>query len=520
MSEATTNTDGTCELVLDYVYGELDEGKKRAFEEHLPTCARCQQEVASFGRVRAAVKRVMPAVEPSTSLGGGALHAQLMHAAAQRKPRRGVLLAFPRKIMQHPALSAAAMFAIVGGAIAFNWSRSKMAMPGADHGAAESAKQDEANAKTVDSPKPTEGTAAATPAAEPMAAYKNKEQNELAAGAKGSGGPSGGEFADKTKTNLALETDTGKYTVQQPVAHHALGTTAPAKPAPARMKSIAVDGKFGARKGKLDDLSAGDEKNALGGVERGVSGGVVGGGGGRASTNGNVKSSAPEEIGRTAVAEKAPARDDDAAQASSSRRGYDAPPPAPSAPMPVAASAPPTTTPSSSDRESGYRAQAQSAQGAPVTVAKPSSVTRNYVGLHKQADEWAKSGRCQDAIKLYQELEKSSQRISPTERVNWIRCLTQDGRQEEAQQRLDELKQEKRVTPAQIQDAEKDMNDQRRRYPEPKKAAKKAAPADRAPAPTTEESRPQSQQQRPAEAPVQAAPPDSTNTKVPSKPAY
>ncbi|HEY1585845.1 MAG TPA: zf-HC2 domain-containing protein, partial [Polyangia bacterium] len=108
----TTNTSGTCELVLDYVYGELDEARKRTFEEHLPTCARCQQEVASFGRVRAAVKRVMPAVEPSTSLGGGALHAQLMHAAAQRRPRRGVLLAFPRKVMQHPALSAAAMFAI------------------------------------------------------------------------------------------------------------------------------------------------------------------------------------------------------------------------------------------------------------------------------------------------------------------------------------------------------------------------------------------------------------------------
>ena len=58
MSETTTNTSPSCELVLDYVYGELDEAGKRAFEEHLPNCARCQQEVKSFGRVRAAVKRV------------------------------------------------------------------------------------------------------------------------------------------------------------------------------------------------------------------------------------------------------------------------------------------------------------------------------------------------------------------------------------------------------------------------------------------------------------------------------
>ena len=41
MSETTTNTSGACELVLDYVYGELDEARKKSFEEHLPTCASC-----------------------------------------------------------------------------------------------------------------------------------------------------------------------------------------------------------------------------------------------------------------------------------------------------------------------------------------------------------------------------------------------------------------------------------------------------------------------------------------------
>ncbi|HEY2746737.1 MAG TPA: zf-HC2 domain-containing protein [Polyangia bacterium] len=503
MSETTTNTSGACELVLDYVYGELDEGKKRLFEEHLPTCARCQQEVASFGRVRAAVKRVMPSVEPSASLGGGALHAQLMHAAAQRKPRRGVLLAFPRKIMQHPALSAAAMFAIVGGAIAFNWSRSKMAMPEKSEPAA-------SDTAAANSPKPTEVTTP-EPAAEPTLGFKNKEQdqNEPLLDSKGAA-------ADKSK--LALQTATGDYTVQQPVAHHALATTgAPRKEAaPARMKSISVDGKFGGRKHDgLADLSKDeDDANGLAGADRGFAGGVVGGGGGRASTNANVKSSAPEEIGRT-VAEKAPARDDEA-EGSAKRRSYDAPPSA-TAPAAAAAPKPVTMSPAPTmptQQQVGYRAQSGPSGGA-VAVAKPSSA-RNYDGLRKQADEWAKTGRCDEAIKAYEELRKSSQYISPTERVHWVHCLSESGRQEEAEKRLDELKQEKRVTPAQLQDAEREVNDTHRRLPEPKKAAKKAPPADRAPASTEA----QQSRERPNEAPPQAAPPDSTNTKVKPTQSY
>ena len=32
MGDTTTNTTSACELVLDYVYGELDEARKRTFE--------------------------------------------------------------------------------------------------------------------------------------------------------------------------------------------------------------------------------------------------------------------------------------------------------------------------------------------------------------------------------------------------------------------------------------------------------------------------------------------------------
>jgi anti-sigma factor RsiW len=521
MSETTPHTNDACELLLDYVYGELDEARKRTFEEHLPGCARCQQEVASFGRVRTAAKRMMPAVEPTAPL-AGALHAQLMHAAAQRKPRRGVLLAFPRKIVEHPALSAAAMFVLVGGAIAINWSRGKMAMPAT------------AEQHDVDAPKPAE---VATPAPKapaagaPMPEAKQKEQAEsdvqAALDNKNEGGfYKGGDKSAATgsdQTKLALETGSGTYTVQRPAAHRA--TAAPKKAAPARMKGIAVDGKLAKYDALDDSLDRGAKDEAAAG-KAGQSDGIVGGiggasgGGGRGAVAANAKSSAPEELNRRTVAEKAPARDIVQQQ----QHGYATSTPAKPQPQsstgqqawgssngPAAAPPPPpaAATAPSSEREYA-RAQSQ-----PVTVAKPSAAPRNFDVLRKNADEWAKTGRCDDAMKMYQELEKANQYISPTERVSWIRCLTQRGRQEEAQQRLDELRSEKRITNSQIQDAEKELNDSRRRVDgsQKGKAAKKAPAADRAPVQATT-------QQRAAEpAPAQAAPPDSTNTKV-KQPAY
>src|SRR5439155_15357412 len=124
---------------------------------------------------------------------------------------------FPRKIMQHPALSAAAMFALVGGAIAINWSRGKMAMPTAEH--------------SVDAPKPTE-VATAAPKAEPAALpeAKNKEQAESDVQAAlhdtnedakvvYKGGDKAAAVGDQTK--IALETPSGRMTVERPAAHRA-----------------------------------------------------------------------------------------------------------------------------------------------------------------------------------------------------------------------------------------------------------------------------------------------------------
>src|SRR6185312_4935019 len=146
----------------------------------------------------------------------------------------------------------------------------------------------------------------------------------------------------------------------------------------------------------------------------------------------------------------------------------------------------------------GYFSRSQ-AQTGPAAVQKPASSTRNLEVARKQADEFAKSGRCEEAIKLYEELEKAKQPISPTERASWVRCLAQTGRQEEAAQQVD---------------SERERNDSRRKV-EAKKAKKSPAPADRAPA---TESVQQSQQKRPAgeqqQQPAPATPPDSTNTKV------
>jgi hypothetical protein len=514
MGETTTNTSGACELVLDYVYGELDEARKRTFEEHLPTCARCQQEVASFGRVRTAAKRVMPAVEPTAPL-AGALHAQLMHAAAQRKPKRGVLLSFPRKIVEHPALSAAAMFVLVGGAIAINWSRGKMAMPATT----QTAVSDEAAAKhaeaTLDTPKPTE----AAPVIPEPKAKEEAPANELAkAGDKS-------QLADD-KASYELQTPKGSFAVSRPTAHRAVATAEAAKKgkvaAPASMKNIAVDGKKAkydtndalAQGAKDQDLNSGlGSVNGAAGGGGAVTGGVVGGETGRFGAKSSpAKSSAPapaDEAEGAVLAEKAPARKEQKPGAGQTRAyGSNATTtapaaPPPPAPQPVAAAAP------SAERD--YRA-AQS-QHAQAPVAKPSANARSYDLARKQADEWATTGRCAEAIKSYEELQKANQYITPTERVYWVRCLTQSGRQEEAQQRLDELKAEKKVTNAQIEDAEKQLVEKRR---EANKKSKKAPAADRAPSVTSE-----TVQQRAQEpAPAQASPPDSTHTKVKSTTSY
>ncbi|MDB4964548.1 MAG: hypothetical protein JWN44_237 [Myxococcales bacterium] len=502
MSDTTTphSTNDACEQLLDYVYGELDEARKRTFEEHLATCARCQTEAASFGRVRSAVKRVMPAVEPSGNV-NGALHAQLMHAAAQRKPRRGALLSFPRKIVQHPAWAMAAMFTIVGGAIAINWSRGKMAMPA----------MSESDQKVAAAPPMPEPIAAERQSDKPMAAaeasveknkYKELQTPKTGLLEDGKSRLKGGDLAAKAKDEevsadkLALDTPTGTLTVQRPAPHRAVATATPAKEAPP--KSRKVSSNVGA---KFDDAFLADGTTDHGNVN-----GVIGGAGGASSgalggEGAASKSSAPDSLSRAGKAElqeQAPGRDRGYAAATQPPKkqtwGAQNGAPAQAPPPPPAATVPASPSPVVSSR----------------SVQAPTGPNKETETLRKKAEEAARSGRCDEAIKMYQELDKLSQFITPTERLNYVRCLSQRGRQEEALKRLDELKNDKRMTNSELQKVETEISDARRRQ-EPraeKKAAKKpaAAPAARAV---------EQQQQRATDAaPAESAPARPTDTKT------
>jgi hypothetical protein len=129
MSEATRvepHTPSPCDAALDYVYGELTGEALTAFEAHMTSCARCQAEVASFGRVRSVVRAALPALDvPTASQPMGSLHTQLLAAAAQRKPPAKVL-SFPsrfRKFVTQPVFAMAATFLLVAGTVTTLWKK-------------------------------------------------------------------------------------------------------------------------------------------------------------------------------------------------------------------------------------------------------------------------------------------------------------------------------------------------------------------------------------------------------------
>jgi hypothetical protein len=132
MSAETQNTPPSpCDALLDYAYGELEGAAKQEFERHLADCEKCQRELEAFGKVRGAARAALPFLDPPASA-TGALHAQLLRAAAQRKPPRattGKLLQLPRRMMQHPGWLAAASLLAIGGALGLNWSKGHLFMP-------------------------------------------------------------------------------------------------------------------------------------------------------------------------------------------------------------------------------------------------------------------------------------------------------------------------------------------------------------------------------------------------------
>jgi hypothetical protein len=124
------------ELMMDYLYQELDADQTSAYRAHLTTCASCGAQLAGYERTRLAV-RELPDLEPPAEV-----TARLLQEAARRPVRavepvgaaatvgaRGVAAAAPvegkgvwawlsgwmQPILAHPGFATAAAVVIVGG---------------------------------------------------------------------------------------------------------------------------------------------------------------------------------------------------------------------------------------------------------------------------------------------------------------------------------------------------------------------------------------------------------------------
>jgi hypothetical protein len=329
-----------CDQALDYLYAMLEGEAKTRFEAHLATCPRCQEELAAFGKVRVAAQSAMPAVEPSERL-AGPLHAQLMHAASQRKPR-GKVLPFLRRVVSHPGYAAAAALVLVGGAVGLQWSRGRLLMPTAQQ-AAESAP---AAAAT-----PAVQPAKAQPAAPGATATTTPTVPEVNAAAPAP------EPEGKLAPSLAQQADDSDRRALDKKAEADAPTSGEKAKAPSRgiaePKDALDEGRAITARLKKDSGGAdrdvfkrGDDLSGLGGVK----GGNASSGGG--SSIGSYGSSASGQGGRTHGAQAQ-------APAPTPRPSYNKEAPAPrqaAAPSAPAASAPTTATPPPSP---------------PASVAKP-----------------------------------------------------------------------------------------------------------------------------------------------------
>lgn len=110
------------ELMMEYLYQELDAAQAEAFKAHVGGCARCGAELASLERTRLAV-RSLPELDPPA-----AVTARLLHEAAKRarpapeEARGGIvgwIASLFRPVALHPAFSAVAALVLIGGVAGF-----------------------------------------------------------------------------------------------------------------------------------------------------------------------------------------------------------------------------------------------------------------------------------------------------------------------------------------------------------------------------------------------------------------
>jgi hypothetical protein len=558
------NAPGACDRLLDYVYDELGPEDKTVFEGHVATCAKCQAELATFRRVRSAVKTALPVVDPPANA-QGAMHAQLMHAAAQRKPpEMGKLLAFgrkTRKVLLSPAFAMAAMFLVVGSVLAVRFSKGPLmeAKPAAPVEAPAPVVAEKAEA-----PAPS-----ATPAAQPTTAADEtlahgesgkvargpKEQKEIA--------PS---FRARTKgaseVDAKLMLDAAKTEPESPARY------AP----PAKLEQAATRELKNNEENRRDLVQPPEgnmqipAKKRLGGVES-LDDGLaakdrertadkpaaetpVFGWGARQSVKSGEKSgvaSAPSSTGRSSLGGSTGTRSGAGggtkggtwnAQPQQNMDSWDtrnaapggeaemqvqsttprpaAAKPAPPPPPPAATAPAPVNDPKlqvvdgalarNKQTSSPASGQAQQAPAPQLGAYWNAAETQR-----KKAEDLAASGRCEDAIRIYAQLEKSypGYKISPKDRRPYENCLKLTGRTQQVPESEGEQVKRREKAPARPSVDEEDRQAE---------SVRKAPPAPRSPEPVTEPKPAPKQKKRapsksddyanPYESPSQAAPAD------------
>lgn len=103
------NCEHSQTLLIDYLYGEVDDGARLEVEAALAECAACREELAALRRTHAALDE-LPALEVPARLHADLLRAARLHAA-ERAPRRSPFAA----LFAGPAFALAASAVLVTG---------------------------------------------------------------------------------------------------------------------------------------------------------------------------------------------------------------------------------------------------------------------------------------------------------------------------------------------------------------------------------------------------------------------
>jgi hypothetical protein len=475
-------------------------------------------------------------VEPSAAA-TGALHAQLLHAAAQRAKGasgapRGKVLQFVRRVAMHPAYAAAAAFLIVGGAVGIQLTRGKLMMPAPTvQTEPVPAAAEPVVTATPAGPTPPAGAPASPSANGPVGFFKN-DGTELAKAAEAQSKlDSLSKQAKEELPENSVGVDVGgKRLVAKPSPRREVPPSGYTNTVPAPKVALKSDSNDplgnindpigGVWNGK-DSTTVGDvvsnERSRKGAkpvlvdtpqapvaAHHAAAGGATRGAAGEqnqwnADTNGLMRG------GETGTVTSRPA-------------AVAPPPPPPSSSAPAAAPTPEVAAAAPAEKSRGesrddykpqdgrYRSGVSTGSTAGAgqastwdnkkSVAAPSAaadkqgaLTRSGDALRKKAEELATTGRCDEAVKLYQELEKTypTYRIAPADRLPYVRCLRQTGRLQQASDELDSLKRDKANTNRLIQDEELQLQ-QQMRAPAKQQVAqpKPATKAPLAPAPPAE----------------------------------